>query len=151
MSVGLALMGVGAGLNAYSTIQRGKLARTIGRHRKKESIATAKQAVAVGQRASFEEKRKAEFLASRALAVAAAGGGGADDPTVTKIISDINGEGAYRSALAMYDAEEQSRKIKLEGEMAEFTGEQEYKTSKIQAFTGLLGAGGSMASSNKAK
>ena len=38
------------------------------------------------------EQKNAELLASRAVAVAAAGGGSADDPTVNKIIADIEGE-----------------------------------------------------------
>jgi len=103
----------------------------------------------LGQRRALEEQRQAELLASRALAVAAAGGGGADDPTVSKIIADIRGEGAYRAALQMYDAEEQSRKLKFEGKMAEFIGKEEYETARMEAIGTLLGTGASMAKTVK--
>lgn len=74
-----------------------------------QSIMVAKGARATSQREASEYRRTARLTASRALAVAAASGGGASDPTVTKIISDITSEGAYRAALALYEGEEEAR------------------------------------------
>ena len=137
------------GLKVYGQYRRGKISRRVGKLQRREAEATAKQAIALGQRRALEEQRQAELLASRALAVAAAGGGGADDPTVSKIIADIRGEGAYRAALQMYDAEEQSRKLKFEGKMAEFIGKEEYETARMEAIGTLLGTGASMAQTVK--
>jgi hypothetical protein len=141
--------GLGMGLSAYSSRKRSALTKSVGRARKRESVAAAKRTVVLGQREALEQRRQAEFLASRALAIAAAGGGGVDDSTVSKIISDIKGEGAYRAALEMYDAEEEARKIKFEGSMAEKIAEAEAKAENVRGFTGLLSQGTSMYASYK--
>lgn len=137
-------MALGTGLQAAGAYRRGKLARLYGRLQSQQYKASAKQAVASSQRAAFEEQRRAELMASRALAVAAAGGGGADDPTVTKIIADINGEGAYRAAVAMYEGEEAAKKLRFEAAQAEYLGEQEYKASKMSVVDTVLRGGGSL-------
>lgn len=144
MAAGLIASGIGLGLNLYGQYRQGKMARAIGKRNRQQYEQVAKNVVASGQRASLEERRKAELLASRAIAVAAAGGGSTDDPSISKIIADIEGEGAYRSAVAMYDAEEQEKKLKFEGMMAEFQGEEAEKASKLRMLGTVLGQGGSM-------
>lgn len=64
---------------------------------------------ASAQRTGSEQKRQARLLQSRALAVAAASGGGASDPTVINILSRLEGEGEYRSLVALYEGEEVAR------------------------------------------
>jgi hypothetical protein len=70
-------------------------------------------AMAASQRVALEEYGKADNVASRALAVAAASGGGASDPTIINLISDIKGEGAYRASVALYEGEQQARDMKI--------------------------------------
>ena len=82
--------------------------------------AKAIQDVAVAQRSAQEQKRQSRVLQSRALAVAAASGGGASDPTVFNIISDLEGEGAYRSAVAMYEGEDRARTDRMSAEAARY-------------------------------
>lgn len=53
--------------------------------------------------------------------MAAASGGGASDPTIMRIIANTRAEGAYRSAVAIYEGEERARQL------------------KFQAVTGLIG------------
>lgn len=65
----------------------------------------AGQELASSQRAAYEQRRNAALLASKAVAAAAASGAGASDPGVVDIIDRITGEGAYRSALALYEGE----------------------------------------------
>lgn len=76
----------------------------------------AGQAIASSQIAGAEQQRQARLLTSRALAVAAASGGGATDRTITDVISNIAGEGAYRSAVALYQGEEKARMLRMEAE-----------------------------------
>lgn len=64
---------------------------------------------ASSQRTAAEQKRQARIIQSRALAVAAASGGGASDPTVINILSRLEGEGEYRSLVALYEGEESAR------------------------------------------
>jgi hypothetical protein len=52
--------------------------------------------MAAGTREVQEAVRAKAFMASRALAIAAANGGGVDNPGVVKMIGDLNAEGEYR-------------------------------------------------------
>lgn len=69
----------------------------------------ANQALAVSHREAYEQRKASALLASKALANAAGSGAGASDPTVVKLIKDIQDEGTYRSALALYEGIETSR------------------------------------------
>lgn len=69
----------------------------------------AGQAMAVSQREAEAYQKDAALLASKALANAAGSGAGASDPTVVKIISSINAEGAYRAAVALYSGNEKAK------------------------------------------
>jgi hypothetical protein len=124
--------------SAYGERQRGKMAKSIGKLRKKKADESAKRSIASAQRSSLEERRQAEIKASRALAVASAGGGGADDPTVSKIIEDIHGEGVYRAAVAMYEGEEEARQKRYAGTQAEIAGDSEYESSKRRSYGKII-------------
>ena len=79
----------------------------------KQADYLAGQAVAISQREAYEQRRMSALLASKALSIAAASGAGASDPTVVGLIGEIYAEGAYRSALAMYEGEETARSYKV--------------------------------------
>ena len=102
------------------------------------------QAVAGSQREAWSERRKAELLASRGLAIAAASGGGAADPTVTKILANITGEGSYRAALALYAGEDRKRQLdfgaaarRYEGQSAVEAGSDTAAAYRTRALAGL--------------
>lgn len=111
----------------------------------------AGQSIAVSQRGAAEERRRADLTASRALALAAAGGGGVSDPTMQNLFADIEGEGAYRSAVALYEGEEQARQLKLaaqakrmEGDIALQGGEAEASAYNLAGIGSLLEGAGSL-------
>ena len=79
----------------------------------KQADYLAGQSKAAAQREALEQRRAAALIASRALAVAAASGAGASDPTVVDLIGQIYAEGNYRSALALYEGEEQARSYEV--------------------------------------
>lgn len=100
----------------------------------------AGQVQAAAQQEGLEERRKAKLLASRALAVGAAGGGGVADPSMVNLIGDIEGEGAYRQAAALYRGGQDALRLtegagvkRREGELAERSAEQIGKASDIKA------------------
>ncbi|MBO9380022.1 hypothetical protein GG804_24960 [Sphingomonas histidinilytica] len=99
---------------------------------------------AMSQREAMEERRQARLLSSRALAVAAASGGGADDPSIVDAIADIEGEGAYRSAAALYSGESDAQALEAQAR-ARRKGA---KSAKIAGFIdgagSILSAGSSM-------
>jgi hypothetical protein len=94
---------------------------------------------ATAQRQAEEEKRKSRILQSRALAVAGASGAGVSDPTVFDIVSDLEGEGAYRAAVAMYEG----------GQRAE-GARRAAAASRYEGATGLASGSASSASQRQA-
>lgn len=68
---------------------------------------------ALAQRQAMEERRMADYAASRALAVAAASGAGVSDPTMMRILANHKGEGMYRASLALYEGEERARQFRI--------------------------------------
>lgn len=142
-------------LDAAGKVYSGEMARAAGRRSQVEREfeaaqyeQNAGQAVAAAQRSAFDEERRAKYVASRALAVAAAGGG-ASDPTVVKTIADITGEGAYRAGVALYGGESEARKLMMaaqashyEGEVAKIGGEEAQRSYDLSAVGSLFKAGG---------
>lgn len=111
----------------------------------------AKQEEASGQRSAILDRHTAELIASRALAVSAAGGGGTTDPTVAKVIGDINSEGAYRAAVSLYQGEAEARKLRdqahllVESGQAMLEGAQDQDSaSRLSSIGSLLEMGTSM-------
>jgi len=110
----------------------------------------AGQSIAASQRSAAEQRRIARYASSRTLAVAAASGG-ADDPGVINIMADLDAEGAYRAAVAMYQGEEQARSYRTsanlrrhEGRLAKEAGQQRSRALRTQAVGSLMEGGASM-------
>lgn len=82
----------------------------------------AGQSRAASQRSAFEERRMAGLLASKTLAQAAASGAGASDANVVNTLNQIYMEGAYRSALALYEGEEQARSYEVSAQARRLSG-----------------------------
>lgn len=83
----------------------------------------AGQSVAASQHAAREQRRQAELVQSRAIAVAAASGGGVSDPTVVNMLGRIAGEGAYRAGLAIYEGEERARTLRMGAAARDYEGD----------------------------
>lgn len=103
-------------LNAGSQIARANSMRTVAGRRKdalefeaQQQEIAAQESSGVAMRAAQDEILKARTVNSAALAKAAASGAGASDSTVMAVLSRTAGEGAYRSAVAMYEGEAQAR------------------------------------------
>lgn len=137
----------GAMLSGISNLVAGDAARQAGNatrgaayYRAAQLEQNAGNTMAMGERQAADERLKATLLASRALAVAAASGGGASDPTVTKIITDIAGRGAYNAGIALYNAEDEARKMtegaaaeRYSGDVAQMGGRQRQAAYQIGA------------------
>lgn len=114
VGVAVTMMGSqGAAKAGEAEARRGGRLKALGEFEARQLEQNALTEVAAAQRAGMEEERKAELAASRALALAAASGGGASDPTVSKIISDLAGEGSYRRAVELYEGEDRARQMRL--------------------------------------
>lgn len=98
----------GQAFSALSSIRAGREANA-------QAKRNAGQTVAVSQRDAAQARREALLLRSRALAVAAAGGGGAEDPTVSKLLADIDAQGEVNALNAMYEGGEDARVQRAQG------------------------------------
>lgn len=139
----LGMMANLAGANQAASAARvsGERARVAAQFEAAQLEQMAGQSVAVSQAEAREQQRQARLIQSRAIAVAAAGGGGVSDETIVRLISRQAGEGAYRSAVALYKGEERARSLRLqasaklyEGDLAAESAEDRasaYRTSAI--------------------
>ncbi len=123
LQVGSTILKVGSALSRASATQAIAARRQASSQFEAEQLRIAAQeAVGVGMRAAANETMKAQLVNSTALARAAASGAGASDPTVMAILARTQGEGAYRSALAMYEGEAQARLTRMRAAAAEYEG-----------------------------
>lgn len=104
----------------------------------------AGQRDAAAQRTAAEERRKARFAQSRALAVAAASGAGAGDPTVVDIISDLNAEGTYRGMLALYQGEDEARQLRQSAATKRYSGQIAERAGQTNAVASILKGGSAL-------
>jgi hypothetical protein len=113
--VGLVAGVAGSGMANEAAIKAGK----------QEQAFRRKQATAIRAEASqtaWNERENKERILSRATALAAASGAGVSDPTMVKILGDLEGEGAYREAVAVYQGEAQARLLEEMGDAAKQAG-----------------------------
>jgi len=127
-------------LQAGGNYEAGQAAAAQGNYQRRANLQAAGQQMAAGERGAYFDTKQANLLASRALAVASASGGGGD-PSVLRVIGDIKGEGAYRSALSIYQGEAAAQQMETEGEMARFEGRNRRLGANFAAAGSLLEGG----------
>lgn len=117
-------------LNAGSQLTKASATRTIAARRAAANEYEAQQlkaaggeAVGIGMRAAQDQTLKAMLANSKAMALVGASGAGASDPTVMNIIARTAGEGAYRSAVAMYEGEAQARLDRMKAAALRYEGQ----------------------------
>ena len=174
--LGAAAPYIGMGISAIGSMSSAKAQKSQGKAAQKqaqisahnEQVAAefeasqadylATQAKAVSYIEAHEQRRMAALLASRSLALAAASGAGASDPSVVDLIGQIYTEGAYRSALAMYEGEEAARSYTVAGQARRlggasaasakiYEGKSIANASKINATSTLISGASSLFSS----
>ncbi len=149
--IGTILSLIGSMRSADSASAAGSNARAAADYEAAQLEQNAGQAQAAAQREAAIERRKTALLISRGLAVAAAGGGATTDPTVSRLLEDIAGEGDYRSSVAIYQGEEKARLQKMqaearrmEGANAEGMGESRASAYRMAGFGAALQGGASL-------
>lgn len=99
---------------------------------------------AAAQRSAWDADRTARYVASEALAQAAASGGGASDPTVLNIVARIKAEGAYRQSLALYQGDARARLANMQADAKQYEGALAERQSDEAAVGNLFGVGTSL-------
>lgn len=115
------MMAAGAMFDAWGSIESGRFARVKAEQQRvamqfeaEEAEKQAGQVLAISQQQAREEQRQGRYVASRALAVAAASGGGVSDPTIVNLIAKGKGEATYRANVALYQGEAKARQLRLQ-------------------------------------
>jgi hypothetical protein len=142
-AIPFAIMAAGSLLNAGGTIIGANSEAKELRTQAAQLDAQAGTTRASSQRQAMEERRQARLVQSRQLALAAAGGG-ADDPSVVNAMADVEGEGSYRAAAALYDGDTQAQGYEAQA-AANRRGAKSVKTAgALKAAGTILSAGTSL-------
>ena len=106
---------------------------------------------AAATREVAEEKRKKEFMYSRALAVAGAQGGSQADPGINALLADLNAEGEYRMLSVLWTGLTEAEGYGFRAEAARREGEAAFEAGVINGITSAVssyvGMGGDFSSS----
>lgn len=105
--------------------------------------------MAAATREVAEERRKKEFMYSRALAVAGSQGASQADPGIHALLSDLNAEGEYRMLSVMWAGTNEAEGLRYRAEAARREGEAAYDagivtgiTSAVSSYYGMGGFSG---------
>ncbi len=134
------------GLKVFGDIKKGNEAKKSG---DRDAAQLRREAIArrgEGQHQAEEERRSAEFVKSRALAVAAASGGGVGNVNVLNTLGDIDAEGETRALMRRYSADREALGLEDAASNRQREGRAARSASRIQAattlFTDASGKGG---------
>lgn len=100
----------------------------------------ADNAAATGQRQAQDAQVQSQYIASRALAVAAASGGGASDPGVVTLMARNAQMGAYHQAVALYNGADRARALNLQASAKDYQGKEVAFNSDQMAAAQTFGA-----------
>lgn len=131
--IGPAMTIAGSLFSSQQNRSMGRQEEAAAEFRAQQLEVNAGQQTAAAQRAALDERRRARFAQSRALAVAAVSGGGSD-PTVVDIIGELAGEGEYRAMTDLYQGEEAARQLRMGAAGARFqgaVGKQNYDSAAV--------------------
>lgn len=138
-------MGAGGWVaQALSQYQAGREAQKAANFQADQLRVNAGQAKASAQREAWSVQREADYVASKALAIAAASGGGASDPTVINLMARNAQEMAYRQQLALYEGDDQARAMRMKADATEYGGKLSRRQATESAMASGFGAGTSL-------
>lgn len=143
-SVGSDVEAGGAIAGALSHLDYGLQAQKAMQFQAAQLRINAGQQMASSQRQAFDVQRESDYIASRALAVAAASGGGASDPTVVNLMARNAAEMAYRKSVALYQGENAAREMNMAADAKEYEGANLRRNATEVAASQVLGAGTSL-------
>jgi hypothetical protein len=122
---------------AVGTIAQGNFANQAAKSQARQMRAMALREEASSQREAMEERKASRLLASRAKAMAGASGAGIDDPTVNKILGEIDATGEYNALVAMYEGTMKARDTRFQADATREEGRSAKKASYVTAISDL--------------
>lgn len=105
-------------VSAYNQTQMAQSAANEGRVQQIMDERSAKAEQAIAQQQAAGERKKAQYLRSRALAVAGASGGGVSDPGISSILTGIDSEGEMNALNLLYSGDIRAQDLRQRGSAA---------------------------------
>ena len=134
------LIGGGAGLSAYSTIQGGKEAAEAGKIRQQQFEAEADATIAAGMEESGARRKEGRELTASQIAAFSVSGGLVGSNLVRMAETARNVEA---DALTIErNAQIRATSLRTQGEWARYEGQLARRNARIRAFTGVAGTAG---------
>ena len=144
MIAAMVLTAVGTIASANQQRAAGKAANQAAQFEALQMERQAGEARATSQRQAIEQRRKSDYMRSRAQALAASSGAGALDPTVVDIVSGIEGEGDLAARSVLYEGEVRATNRETAAAGRRFEGENAERAGKAAAAATMLKGAGSM-------
>ncbi len=110
----------------------------------------AVQQEAASQIGASEEARKARYLQSRAIAIAAMQGGSTTDPTVLGLRARLAADAAYNEAMKLQQGAEAARGLRMQASSARYMGDLAVADAKDAQGAARLAAGAGMVKTGSA-
>lgn len=101
----------------------------------------ANNAEATGQHQAENVDLQARYIASSAIATAAASGGGASDPGVVTLMARNASEAAYKGQVALYEGQDQARALRASASAKEYEGRNTLANSVAVGASQFFGSG----------
>jgi len=133
-------------LSVVGQIQAGNAADTAAKYEAAQLKQRALAQEATAQRAAIETTKKADYIQSRAIALAAAGGGDTTDVGTQNVLSDIKNEGEYRALTDLYEGRDAAASSRAQAEASLFEGKYAKQSSRYKAGGTILGSAKSFSS-----
>jgi hypothetical protein len=143
-SLDTGVQAAGALTKGLSYYQYGTLQSQAAQFQSGQLRQQAGQVQAASQRTAWDADQSAKYIASDALAKAAASGGGASDPTVMSTIARIKAEGSYRQQLALYGGNQGARALNLQADAKDFEGTIQQQQSNNAGSASIMQVGSSL-------
>lgn len=99
----------------------------------------AGEEMVAGQRAAFDERRKADLAKSRLTTLAGGSGSSASDPGVTGLLEDIEAEGQANAGTAMATGEQKAQGIEYQAALDRWTTDRNARIKRSAARSTALG------------
>lgn len=138
------LMAASAVIGVGTNLMAGKQQNAIAKFEAGQMEANAKAERVASQREADTERKRSDYLQSRATALAASSGGSANDPTIENIVAGLDSEGEYRALSALYNGEQAAQGIDLGAGVRRIEGRNARTASKWEAAKTLMSSGFSL-------
>lgn len=123
----------GSAYTSYSTLAAGRAAEMEAKRRAYEDRMQGNAVMLEAGGQARNSLRRADLLASRAKAVAGASGAGVSDPTVTDIVSNIQGAGDYDAAASLFSGNYLAEGLRSRAGASENEGRAIRSASRVKA------------------